>query len=106
MHHGSQPTPRGDLLIVLWYMMPTRPLLDLSAVGRHTESSDTLCSVIDQILIRWCRASHLHQAGPLLQKRMVDELPESPSGTCSCPAVGGGAGDLLHGVPHSARAPS
>jgi hypothetical protein len=82
-------------------MMPTRPLLDLSAALQHTVSSDTQCSVTEQILIRWCEASHLHQTSPLLQKRPADELPESPSMTWSCPAVGGGAADPIHGVPHS-----
>jgi hypothetical protein len=57
--------PRGDLLAVLRYMMPTKPLLDLSAAVWHTESSNTLHIVTDQILIRWSGASHLHQAGPL-----------------------------------------
>jgi hypothetical protein len=86
--------------------MPTRPMLDLSVVVWHTVSSDTWCSVIDQILIRWCGASHLHQAGPLLQQRPADELPESMSMMCSCPTTGSAIGDPLHGVPHSARAPS
>jgi hypothetical protein len=34
----------GDLLEVRLCMMPTRPLLDLGAAERHTESSDTLYS--------------------------------------------------------------
>jgi hypothetical protein len=59
---------RGDLLAVMRYTMPTRPLLDLSATEQHTESSATLCSVTDQILIRWCKASHLHQASPFHRK--------------------------------------
>jgi hypothetical protein len=48
--------------------MPTRPMVDLSATVRHTVYVDTLCSVTDQILIRWCEANHLHQVGPLPQK--------------------------------------
>jgi hypothetical protein len=35
----------GDLLAVLQYMMPTRPLMDLSAAMRHKRSYDTRCSV-------------------------------------------------------------
>jgi hypothetical protein len=80
--------------------------LDFSAIVRHTESSGTLCSVTGRILIRWCEANHLHPAGLLPQKRSADELPESQSRTCSCPVAGGGVGDPLDGVPHSARAPS
>jgi hypothetical protein len=98
--------PRGDWLAVLQYMMATRPLLDLSATVWHTRSSDTLCSVIDRHSIQWCRANYLHQAGPLLQKRPVDELPESPSRTCSCPTVSSAMVDQLHDVPHSTRAPT
>jgi hypothetical protein len=30
--------------------MPTCPLLDISTTGQHTESSDTLCTVANQIL--------------------------------------------------------
>jgi hypothetical protein len=101
-HH----TPRGDRLVVLQYMMLTKPLLDLSAVVHHTGSFDTRCSVTDRILIQWCRASHLHQVGPLLQKRSADEFPESLNRMCSCPTVGGVAVDPLHGMPHSAQAPS
>jgi hypothetical protein len=41
------------------------------------------------------RSHHLHPAGPLSQKRSVDESPENQSRTCSCPAAGGAAGDLL-----------
>jgi hypothetical protein len=93
--------PRGDRMAVLWYMMPTRPLLDLLAAMQDTMSFDTRCNVIDRILIRWCRASHLHQVGLLLQQRPPDDLPESPSRTCSCPATGSVVGDPLHGVPHS-----
>jgi hypothetical protein len=81
-------------------MMPTRPLQDLSTVVRHTVSSNTQCSVIDRILIQWCRASHLHQVGPFLQQRPTDELPKSPSRTCSCRAAGSVVGDSLDGVPH------
>jgi hypothetical protein len=77
MQRVTHPTPLGDLLAVLRYMMPIRPVLDLSIVVRYTESSDTLCSVTDKILIRWCGASHLHQAGHLPQKRLADELPKS-----------------------------
>jgi hypothetical protein len=73
---------RGDLLAVMRYTMPTRPLLDLSATEHHTESSATLCSVTDQILIRWCGANHLLQA-------------------CSCPGAGGAAGIPPHGALHS-----
>jgi hypothetical protein len=102
----THPMPRGDLLAVLRYTMPTRPLLDLSATMWHTEYSDTLCSVTSQILSRWYGANHLHQAGPLPQKRSVDELPESLSRMCSCLSVGGAYGAPLHGVLHSARAPS
>jgi hypothetical protein len=87
-------------------MIPTRSLLDLSAVVQYTESSDTLCSITDQILIRWCGTSHLHQEGPLPQKRSVGELPENLTRMCSCLAAGGVVGNPLHGVPHSARAPS
>jgi hypothetical protein len=94
--------PRGDQLAVLRYMMPTKPLLDLSAAVWHTVSSDTQYSVTDRILIRCFGASHLHQAGPLLQERLVDELPESLSRTCSCLATSSAVGDPLHGVPHSA----
>jgi hypothetical protein len=47
MQHGTHPMPRGDRLAVLRYMMPTRPLLELLAVVRHTVSSDTQCSVTD-----------------------------------------------------------
>jgi hypothetical protein len=94
--------PRGDQLAVLRYMMPTKPPLDLSAAVWHTVSSDTQYSVTDRILIRCFGASHLHQAGPLLQERLVDELPESLSRTCSCLATSSAVGDPLHGVPHSA----
>jgi hypothetical protein len=45
MRRGTHPMPHGDLLAVLRCRMPTRPLLELSAVERHTESSGTLCSV-------------------------------------------------------------
>jgi hypothetical protein len=57
--------PRGNLLALMRDMMPTRPLLDLSGAGWHTKSSGTLCSVTDQTLIQWCKASHLRQVGPL-----------------------------------------
>jgi hypothetical protein len=57
--------PRGDLLAVQQYTMPTMPLLDLLAAMQHTDSSGTLSNVTDQILIWWCRANHLHQAGHL-----------------------------------------
>jgi hypothetical protein len=73
MQRGTHPMPRGGRLAVLRYMMPTGPLLDLSTVVRHTVSSDTRCSVADQIFIWWCGASHLHQASPLLQHRPADE---------------------------------
>jgi hypothetical protein len=75
-------------------------------VVQHTESSDTLCSITDQILIWWCEANHLHPAGPLLQKRLADELLRSQSQTCSCPVACGAMVNPLHGVPHSAQAPS
>jgi hypothetical protein len=93
---------RGDLLAVMRYTMPTRPLLDLSATEQHTESSATLCSVTDQILIRWCGANHLLQACPSPQKSPTDELPESLNRMCSCPGAGGAAGIPPHGALHSA----
>jgi hypothetical protein len=85
--------------------MPTRPLLDLSAAMWHIESSCALCCVTGQILIQWCGANHLHPVGILPQKRSMDELLESQSRTCSCPAAGGATGDPPHGVPHPALAP-
>jgi hypothetical protein len=99
---GFSPTTHGDLLAALRYTMPTRPLLDLSVVGWHTESFGTLYSVIVQILIRWCRANHLLQAGPLPQKILMDELPGSLSRTCSCPGAGGAMDVLPHDMLHSA----
>jgi hypothetical protein len=66
----------GDLLIVLRCKMPTRPLLDLSAVGRHTESSGTLCSVTDQTLTQWCRANRLSPMGPLPRSSTVTRKSE------------------------------
>jgi hypothetical protein len=71
---------------------------------QHTESSGTLCSVIDQIFIQWCEANRLYQAGHLPQKRPVNEWPGSQSRTCSCPAASDDVGDLLLGVPHSVQA--
>jgi hypothetical protein len=65
IQHRTHPMPRGDQLVVRWYMMPTRPLLDLSAALQHTESFGTLSGVTDQNLIRWCEANHMHQEGPL-----------------------------------------
>jgi hypothetical protein len=59
---------RGGLLAVQRDMMPTRSLLDPLAIGRHTESSGTLCSVTVQTLIQWCRASRPHQAVPSPRK--------------------------------------
>jgi hypothetical protein len=98
--------PCGDLLTVLQHRMPNRPLLDLIAVVRHTESSGTLCSVTNGILIRWCGASYLHQVGPLPLKRPAEKLPESQSKTYSCPTTFGAASKPSHGLPLSARAPS
>jgi hypothetical protein len=57
-------------------------------------------------MIQWCGANHLPQADPLSWKRPAGESQSSQSMTCSCPGVGGDAGILPHGAPHSRQARS
>jgi hypothetical protein len=75
-------------------------MLDLSGAGRHTTSSGTQCSAIDQTWSQ-CGANHLPPTCPSPLKRSLGELPRSLSRTYSCPGDGGAAGAPPHGVPYS-----
>jgi hypothetical protein len=68
---------------------------------RHTKSSDTMYNEAVQILIRWCRANRLPQAGPLPRRSVAGASPGILSMKCSCPDVRGVADALPHDVPRS-----
>jgi hypothetical protein len=48
------------------------------------------------------RSQSSTSSGSFAPEKPMDELPESQSRMCSCPAAYGVAADPSHGVPHSA----